>query len=495
MDGWYIHLMGFTVILVAMKRILFFVFACCLMSAARAQKVYFIYLQSENSTPFFVKMQDKVHSSSAAGFVILSNLKDSTYLFNIGFPGNPQEKKFGVTIDKGDRGFLLKNIDGDLGLYDLQTSGVLKPIVAAGVSNHGNVQTITKTDPFTTLLSQAADDASLLTVSVPMTGEPATAKAEKKEEKPETAPEQKAELREEPKTELKTDVATAPDTVAQKEVVETKADQPLKAEPVVQAERKPDTELPKADTLQASNGSSATSDNELNDEVISAQSKQETKEESIVEEYKRSSVQKRAESSTTEGFGLLFTDERNGIVDTIRLLIPNPRRPFVDSSEIREAEVVAAPIQNKEELKQEEKKEEVQEEKPKKAKKQVPKFLDFSAPEGNSTKKKRAEEATDAAGTCANRATERDFIRLRKYMASETNDEAMIDEAKRYFKNKCFTTEQIKNLSALFLTSAAKYQFFDAAYPYVTDKDQFSLLESEIKDAYYLKRFKALIGE
>jgi hypothetical protein len=80
-------------------------------------------------------------------------------------------------------------------------------------------------------------------------------------------------------------------------------------------------------------------------------------------------------------------------------------------------------------------------------------------------------------------------------MASEDTDEAMIDEAKQIFRNKCFTVEQIRYLSTLFLTSAAKYQFFDASYSYVSDKQNFSSLQSEIKDEYYLKRFKALAGE
>ena len=80
-------------------------------------------------------------------------------------------------------------------------------------------------------------------------------------------------------------------------------------------------------------------------------------------------------------------------------------------------------------------------------------------------------------------------------MAGKLTDELMVDEAKKLFKKQCFTTEQIRNLSALFLTSAGKYQFFDAAFTSVSDKNNFPSLESEIKDAYYLKRFKALVGE
>jgi hypothetical protein len=47
----------------------------------------------------------------------------------------------------------------------------------------------------------------------------------------------------------------------------------------------------------------------------------------------------------------------------------------------------------------------------------------------------------------------------------------------------------------LVLTSAGKYQFFDAAYLHVSDQENFSSLQSEIKDDYYLKRFRALAGE
>jgi hypothetical protein len=39
--------------------------------------------------------------------------------------------------------------------------------------------------------------------------------------------------------------------------------------------------------------------------------------------YKPSVVTRRSESSTSEGFGLVFLDDSNGTVDTIRILIPN----------------------------------------------------------------------------------------------------------------------------------------------------------------------------
>ena len=101
----------------------------------------------------------------------------------------------------------------------------------------------------------------------------------------------------------------------------------------------------------------------------------------------------------------------------------------------------------------------------------------------------------DNKGACNNAASEKDFLKLRKKMAAKENDDEMIIEAKKEFRNKCYSVEQIRYLSTLFLTSAAKYQFFDAAFQHVSDRHNFASLQSEIRDDYYLRRFKALIGE
>jgi hypothetical protein len=78
-------------------------------------------------------------------------------------------------------------------------------------------------------------------------------------------------------------------------------------------------------------------------------------------------------------------------------------------------------------------------------------------------------------------------------MAALNGNEEMIDAAKKYFKGVCFSTAQIKNLSTLFLDDAGKYSFFDAAYKYVSDIENFASLQSELKDPYYINRFKAML--
>ena len=77
---------------------------------AKAQQTHFIYIQTSDKQPFYIKMDKTVYSSSTSGYLILSKLTDSTYSFSIGFPKSewPQQN-FSCSIDKKDKGYLLKN--------------------------------------------------------------------------------------------------------------------------------------------------------------------------------------------------------------------------------------------------------------------------------------------------------------------------------------------------------------------------------------------------
>ncbi len=186
-----------------------------------------------------------------------------------------------------------------------------------------------------------------------------------------------------------------------------------------------------------------------------------------VEAYKRSVVTKKSETSTSEGLGLTFIDDfGNGKKDTINIFIPNSRPGFAEVNEPVKAEKQFLDISDHDTLK---KKEPVQKNLEKKV-----------VPDNGKNK-------------CINVATETDILKLRKKIAAETNDEARVDVAKKNLKIKCFTTAQVKNLSDLFRDDNGKYKFFDAAYSYVSDPDNFPGLQGELKDDYYLNRFKAML--
>jgi Domain of unknown function (DUF4476) len=384
-----------------MKRFISCLVIALSVSSVFSQKVYFVYLQSESEQPFFVKMNDKLYSSAASGYLILSKLRDSSYNFTVGFPQNKwPEQQFSVDIRSADHGYLLKNFgDKGWGLFDLQTLAVN---MGNAISSQNN---IVKTEPkqvsaFTDVLSKAANDPSLKE-------KPVIVKAEEKPAIPvipAIVKEEKAQV-----------VNTIP--------VEKIAEPVVKKEEVaIVVPQVSEPEKMKESVSQAA--------------VISG---------------KNSKVTRRAESSTTDGFGVLYTDEyENGKTDTIRILIPNPKVPFVQRVEQKQVatEKVTAVIQP---------------------------------------------ISTKASNNCTSMASEADFLKLRKKMAAEATDDAMLTAAKKVFKTKCFSIAQVKNLGNLFLKDAGKYSFFDMAYAYVSDNNNFGSLETELKDEYYINRFRAII--
>ena len=464
-----------------MNKLLLSLFFFGIAITAAPQKVYFVYLQSEQEQPFFVKLNEKVHSSSASGYLILSKLKDSSYTINVGFPQNKwPEQRFSIDIKAKDHGFLLKDFgDKGWGLFDMQSLAVQMSLTT---SNKETSNTVKKpVSAFTDILAKAADDSTLRE-------RPVVAKAEEK--KPEIKiPEavKKGEIKqaiitpdviktEETKPVVKTEELAkkeeikpiVSDTVLTT-IKDTKAEittEPVAIKPpVIEEKAVVKTEEVKTETSKEKQAEALTVNPPVTEEV-----------------YKKSVVIRKGESSTTEGFGLTFIDEfANGTKDTIRILIPNPKP-------------VAGQV--KPEPKQEKKFLEITSDTTAVNREVIQPSKEEVKGEGAIKQNNQAEvvvEKTPAVAACKEVAIEGDFLKLRKNMASAETDDDMIDEAKKYFKNKCFATSQIKNLSTLFLNEAGKYKFFDLAYQYASDPANFKSLESELKDEYYINRFKAML--
>lgn len=367
-----------------MKKIICFLVALSFFFSAFSQKVYFIYLQTESGLPFYVKLAGKTYSSSASGYVILSNLHDTIHNIHVGFPQNKwPEQKFSVHMHAKDHGFLLKNFeDGSWGLFDLQSMAI--QIAPADTRKSNNQNRRDDVSQFTYVLSRAANDPSLMDKPIA---------AVRIEEKP---------AMDKPVVISESALRTAGTSTAAQEVVEKK-------------ENTAPAPLP---------------------------------------EYKRSMVTKGPESSTTEGFGLTFLDvDASGSVDTIRIIIPNTNN--------------------------------IAKEKPK----QDVKFLDFDT----NADTKQATISPLGSNVCLSIASEKDFFELRRVMAGETTSDAMISQAKKYFDSKCFTVLQVKNIGTLFLNDEEKYKFFYTAHSHVSDVENFHSLQSELKDEYYVNRFKTLL--
>lgn len=454
-----------------MNRLITLLFVLFTLPAA-AQKDYFVYIQADAEQPFFIRLQERNYASTSNGYLILPRLRDSVYNLAIGFPGGKwPEQRFSVRIAGRDRGFLLKQFEGSgWGLFDMQTLAVIQAEKREEEVNPKPVSN-EKVSAFTDVLAKAANDPSLrerktAPAAVPKETpkKPAvdsavaiTKSAEKiitePEEKPvpavtdtgyvgETVIIQRDTLLVERKT--KEGIATAAkDTmVVEKISVSIRTEEPEPDQPLPGPEKR-DSVM----TMPAIDDKALGKTNQITEPMVKV---------SNPVALVPSKLTRRSESSTSEGFGLVYTDQyADGHIDTIRILIPNQRNLL--RSDERPGDK---------------------------------RFLeDISSQGGDSVKTEKT-----ATSTCTVTASENDFLQLRKKMAAQKADDAMIAEARKAFKVKCYTVKHIRNLGVLFLNDAARFQFYEAAYPRVADPAAFESLGSELKNEYYNRRFQALLG-
>ncbi len=420
-----------------MKFFHFLIFLFLFTMQSLAQQNHFIYIQTENKQPFYVKMADHLLSSSSAGYLVIAKLQNGKYEMGIGFPKNEWPlQKITVTVKNNDAGYILKNFEPKgWGLFNMQTMDI---VMSSGTASLKDSTKEIRTDGFADVLADVVSTPSI-------------------KEKPVAR-----EIKEEKTTPV---VKTEPVVEINKTLVAVKEDKPLA--PVKEESVKPAVKL--LSTLD------------------------------------------------TDGRSVVYADTYENKTDTIRLFIP-----YKPDAEIKET--IEKPVQPVETIKKEEPKQDTKPE-VKQESKQDSKFIDMELPNPNKkidsvvAEKKEAvsneavnnkkeivpvskditEQKTESKAMvmvnsdCKTNASEDDFLKLRKKMAAEKADDEMIVVAKKAFKSKCYSTEQVSNLSALFLKDDGRYNFFDAAYPRVSDTQNFGKLVKKLSDEYYVTRFNAMI--
>jgi hypothetical protein len=447
-----------------MKKFLLFILTWLLTGASGAQDRFFLYFESGDMSPFYIKMGDKVYSSVTPGYLVLPGLTSGTYSLFIGSPGEQKlESRFSIIVNNRDLGLVVKRSNQKLLLQEVNSSNSIEPMEDP---MRKAVSYTVRTDPFSILLSKASGDPGLLMVPV-FAAEPA------KTEKPVVAAAKPVEVERE-----------IPPPVVYTEPVRDSMFKTGSTEPPLTVETKiiADKVAVVADPVDL-----VKKIEPVKDPVLVSEPQKAVLKDRGNEEAGSVRITRYAESSAADGFHLVFLEEFAGGTDTIRITIPNPKFNLVqlDNSSEKEGDflVVEKPVKEQATV----------------ARGKEVKEVPVAKKEDRVEVKIEPDGAKPAfpvsANKCRNLATENDFFRIRRNMATRNSDELMVDEAKKVFRSRCFTTEQIRHLSSLFLTSAGKYLFFDAAYIYVSDPVNFEGLQSEIKDEYYLRRFKALIGQ
>ncbi|MEQ1800095.1 MAG: DUF4476 domain-containing protein, partial [Lacibacter sp.] len=388
----------------------------------------------DNQQPFYIKYNNRIYSSSASGYLILSKLKEGTVDFSVGFPkSNQPEQKFQCLLENADKGYLIKNFaDKGWGLYDLQSSAIVYAGVTSEIKTNNPAVTTSQPvtdDPFANMLSKVTQDTTVKNVTV------------RKEEKVIVDTPKPAVVTEtvaivpQVKDTIKTQVVQQPVQVVEAPVTEPAWVAPAKSSVL---------QVRKFDSREGS---------DFVYEVVNTDGVKDTvrlfiaKDPVGIEPVQQPAVNTEVKTDTIQ----VIKEQK----------IETPSEPVIKKEEKKEAP--AEPVVKKEEIR--------------------PLVI--------------AEQKTEPKAlpnsNCTSIASEDDFMKLRKKMASESKDESMINVAKKAFRTKCFSTAQIKNLAVLFLNDEGRYRFYDAAMLYITDFSNFKNLGETIQDEYYKKRFSALL--
>ncbi|HZW71284.1 MAG TPA: hypothetical protein VFF57_10420, partial [Hanamia sp.] len=150
-----------TMLICQFKKPLFVLLVMLIAFSARAQQDHFVYLQTDDGKPFYVRMDSKIISSSSEGYVILHNITNGAHQINVGFPKNEfPEERFTVSVDNGNQGFLIKHFDDNgLQLFNLETLALI-----SGDKDTSTKAVVIKEDnnEFTRMLATVVKDSTIL---------------------------------------------------------------------------------------------------------------------------------------------------------------------------------------------------------------------------------------------------------------------------------------------------------------------------------------------
>jgi hypothetical protein len=515
---------------------------------------YFAFISADSRQPFYVRVDSEFHSSSAEGHLILSQLKDSTYTITIGFPGQTlPEQRYSFAMHSRDQAFELRPQGQDgLRLYDLQGNEWLSPQGGGGVGDDVRNAGIKKDDAFSRMMAGVVHDTAVLYNTFGMeralsdspalvaTQSAATplVSADTPTARPDTAAHIAAIAANTPATSLATTTdstrlspAARPDTgvalagkpadstmmvaTAATAIPATAATPPSPATTTAAA-----TAIP-ATTGTRSTTTATTPMTTIADTTVSQAAgvmtheaaprftdsgtaplyrpipKDTTKAAPIpssvgIALYRPASgVVKLSERHGTKNVKLVYADHSGGKkADTIVVIIPidspiaktTGRPPHVSDSTHGPASRAHGPNADS----------------PMVGvgtayRGTIPPTPPAEAPRTHpaDTTRRPARAAAFVNSDCHDFASDFDVDKLRVKMLESAKDDDRITVARKTFKIKCFSTRQIRTLSEVFTSDAAKFRFFEAAWPFAAD-EHFHELSDLLADPVYNSKFKTM---
>jgi hypothetical protein len=439
---------------------------------------YFVLIQADDGQAFYIRLDNQLYSSSPDGHLILSRLKDSVYTITVGFPGQAYpEQRYLLDIHQKDWALRLTRQDNRWGLFDNQNHAVAlvadpstteKPLLAG----------TKKDDAFSQLMSAIVQDTAVMyntytaapAMPVPATPAPATPT-------PPIAPITS------PTTTTPAPTASITTAPATTQIIRDSSNSSrsptdtVSIQPVSQSYSTTDAAIPSSPT----------------------------------------GVVKLSEHRSTQSLSLVYADHpADRKTDTIDVVIPVDSQttaiPHPHSSDTTHStDILRAPS-------------------PDTAHATATRLSRTSdTTRSTATRLSRTSDTTHSTATrtslsldtarsmpghvpksdspnltpthrsslpfvnsdCHAFATDYDVDKLRVRMLNANKDDDRLEAAYKIFKTKCFTTRQIRALSEVFTTDAARFKFLATAYPFVSD-DNFPELVNLLSDPIYTGRFRTM---
>jgi len=514
-----------------------------LMAGSNYAQDYFIFIQADNKLPFYVRLGSDVYSSTTGGHLILSQLKDSTYHLIIGMPGqSAQEQRYIVAVHQTDQAFRLKE-QGEKGwsLYDEQTGEIKSPEVSSGRGDEIRPAGIKKDDAFSRLMAGVVYDTAVLYNTYAMEqvfpdssrGTPvpnSSMMAATRQALPDSS------ITTTVRQALPDSSSTAPplQTIDSSTAALSRQTIPDSSVTATIRQTVPDSSATATSRQAVSDSSTAVT----NMPGISLSDPKPDASTGIKPSSRARSIVKLGERKLPHTLRLAYADHSTGKkADTIILFIPldtfiiakgsqRPPRTTVDTTRIstlrssptsraftpgsspasRTSAPGSATISGS----------------------STPGSSPTGAPNPGSsipgasnpgsslpgasnsisstsgapvteTPQSRPLDSAHRSATarsslsfvnsdCHSYATDYDVDKLRVKMLDANKDEERIQIARKVFKTRCFSTRQIKALSEVFTTDAAKFRFLETAYPFCSD-DRFRELSTLLADPVYSSKF------
>jgi hypothetical protein len=498
-------------------RLLILCFSLLTLVSARAQHHHFLYLQADQQQPFYVKMGSSVLSSSADGFLIIPRLRDSAVVMVVGFPSKKfPEYRFRFDGFRKDRGMALKDFgEKGWGLFDYQT---LEIVMGEKIEEQRAVvpppPVPLTNDPFTVVLASVIDDPGLLATPLVQMGPK------------EVYVQASAPVRNPPPVQG----ATVQSPVAAKNPAPAASGPPAivsaskDSAALVPVEKTPAPLTSINNTAKADSTTVALQEKPspppVSPAVIAPSKDPDVT--AVKTQPLEPGIRKVSEQERPAGRALIFVDLSAGVrPDTVDVFIPmavavasaGETRPAIDTAFLvkkSEEPSIPKPVVEESLLVKTDTTARMAEAKPK-----APVAAERIITDAPDTVSRKPEAATSVdpqpaenkpdsveAGpakpvrsNCARMASEKDLQALRKRILGISDEDDMVSAALKDFKQRCYTTEQVRALSFVFLRQEGKYKLIDAVYPHIYDPANYGQLEALLTDKYFIHRFRALVQE